>query len=293
MPNPQTIRIPADQLQGWEVVQNAPPVAAGRGSNPHGAPGASFSGLVSDVGDVGTGVVKGAGQTAFGLGDLVHRTPVLGSITDALAKMVGPEGTDPNAAFSQQPDVLNADNGAQHLGKVAEQVGEFFIPAGLAREAAVKGLVRLIPNSASPGMMSVLNKAGAIIGRTVGEAGSAAAVSDLHGDTHPGESASIAAGSSLLGSGLSATAPLIKSPIAQQVLPTLMAILGMKTAGGLTPGGVGAGLGMFSVARAMAQHLVQNPKAVPTVAKGLRLGVPAVGRGIAGARSASETEQGR
>lgn len=72
------------------------------------------------------GVAKGAGNTAFGLGKVVHDYTPIGRISDA----IHPD------AFEQRPEAIVPSNEAQRLGYTLEQMGEFFAPTGAAGKVA-------------------------------------------------------------------------------------------------------------------------------------------------------------
>lgn len=83
------------------------------------------------VGDLATGALKGVGQTAANLGRGVHMLPGVSSAIDAL---YGAPVSQPS--FQAADQVLAPTNTAQTIGKGAEQIGEFFIPAGAVSRAA-------------------------------------------------------------------------------------------------------------------------------------------------------------
>lgn len=83
------------------------------------------SSVLGTVADVGIGALKGAGRTAFGLGKMVRDYTPIGRISDAISP----------GAFDQVPPELEPSNTAQRVGFTAEQVGEFFTPAGIASKA--------------------------------------------------------------------------------------------------------------------------------------------------------------
>lgn len=225
------------------------------------------------VKDLAIGAAKGVGSTVTALGDLARKVPGVSSLDKVMAPI----------EFSTTPT-----NTAQSIGKGAEQIGEFLIPAGMARKAAIEGLVRLIPDAASPGTMKVLNKAGAVIGRTVGEMASAGAVSELHDDPNAGTTAMIAGAGPLIGSAASAAAPVIQNPMAQSVLATLAAVLGGKAFG--PSGGVGAGLGTYSLMRGAAKQMVSQPGATRAIRRVAFKGAPIAARTAAGISSESGRE---
>lgn len=78
--------------------------------------------------DVALGAAKGVGNTVYGLGKLVHDYTPIGRISDAIQP----------GAFEDKnkPPELTPTNTAQKVGQAAEQVGEFFLPTGMAGKAA-------------------------------------------------------------------------------------------------------------------------------------------------------------
>lgn len=239
-------------------------------------------GAVGAVKGLAKGFVKGAGETAFELGDMVHNTPGVGNLTDMLAKLVGPEGTNPDGAFSKTPEQLEAHGTAEEIGKTGEQVGEFFIAPGQARKAAIERLVRFIPNATPANQMKILNKIAAITGRVVGEAGSATAVSAIHGDENP-QYAGVAGGAGpLVGEGLSSAVGTLKTPGMQKIAPVLAAMLTMKGLGGITPEGLAGGMATFGLAKQGAKRLIENPATVRTAQNVARTGANVGGRVTAG-----------
>jgi hypothetical protein len=261
----------------------SPPQANGEPPPPEEEEGGSVLGSLAGF---GKGVAKQAGETAFDLGNLVHKTPLLGQLTDALAKAVGPQGTDPSAAFSRPPDELKASTGAEELGKTAAQVGEFFIPASPSRLAAVRQLVKLIPNASTARQMQMLNKIASLLGRTTGEAGSAAAVSALHGSEDPDVTAGAAGAGPLLGkgaeAGVSALESAAKTKVGRDLIPYLAAVLGMNLAGGLTPAGISSSIGAFGLARQGARGFLRDPRKMKLAKRALSKGAEVGTRGAAG-----------
>lgn len=239
---------------------------AGRPTPPAAAPSTSSmlkSGALA-VGDVGLGALKGLGESVFKGGQLVHRTPILGNVTDAIAKLLGPEGTDPDQAFAQMPPELASTSTAQHLGKFGEQVAEIGLLGKPARMAAIGGLVKAIPNSASPATMQVLNQVAAILGRSIGEGGAAGLSALAHEDPNPERAALIGASGPVAGAALGKAtdfaAQAMNTKLGAEILPLLVAGTAMQAAGGLTPGGLGAGLGTWGTMRAGARQVLTDPQ---------------------------------
>lgn len=218
------------------------------------------------VQDVLTGVGKGASETAFDLGSMVHKIPLIGDLTDKLSSYIGPDpkkypGADPSKAFATVPKDLEPTNAYQSGGKTAEQVGEFFVPAPSARLEAIKGLVRLIPDTASPQAMKLANRVLAHVGRVVGEAGSAGAVSAVHGDDNPGTSALIAGVTAGASQALGPMAKsLLQTKLGREIAPMLAAITAMHMGGGMSELGLGAGLGTYGILKRTASDALENPK---------------------------------
>ena len=121
--------------------------------------------------DPAIGAAKGVGNTVFGLGKLAHDyLPGVGAVSDAI--MPG--------AFNERPDALRPSNAAQQIGYTAEQIGEFFIPAGAAgklgklAEIAKSGGLTLaqtgspVTAGASAALTAALPGAAKVAGRAVG-----------------------------------------------------------------------------------------------------------------------------
>jgi len=252
-----------------------------------GAEFADYTGL-EFLKDLLTGVAKEGGDVAFNLGKGVHNTPVLGQLTDALAKLVGPEGTDPSAAFAQEPAELEATGrGGEQLGKGAGQLASFFLPVGPARAAAIKGLVKMIPNSASPAMMAQLNKLAALTGRIGGEAGSAAAVSAAHGDTTPGSAATAAATGTAAGEALGAGTTALRTGVGKKIAPIVAASLAMRGIQKKMPVGLGGSMGAFGLIKGLAHDFLTNPRYTTPMRRTLQ----AAGRGAGRVAANSATEE--
>lgn len=109
------------------------------------------------LGGLATGALKGVGNTVYNLGRLAHKIPGM----DVIAP-------DRAGAFEGgQPEMLEPTGGAQKAGYLAEQVGEFFVPA-----AATAGKLA--------GAAKLVGKAG-LAGRMATEAASAAGVTAAQG----------------------------------------------------------------------------------------------------------------
>lgn len=258
---------------------------ANSGELPAPDPQASQGLRRSKIKALGTGMLKGAGDTAINLGELVHSIPGIGDLTDKLATMVGPEGTNPETAFGAAPGAFTKpESGAESAGKTIEQIAEFFTPVkgtGLAkievlpsavRKGLITKLVSMIPNSAGPDAMKLMNKLATYTGRVAGDAGTSAAVSVAHGaDEGEAERAGLMAslGPAVLGPAANATAKgatkFAGSPMGRQILPYMTA-LGTSAAGNFSGAGLGAGLGAFGLTRMLARRLLDAQHITPRVA---------------------------
>lgn len=254
--------------EAWDALPDAPTNAAQPKATAAAADGAgsadSGGGVLRGLADLGIGATKGAAST---MEHLFHVTPT-GPDDPLTAKPMvhwGADGTKPS-------------NPMQAAGHAGEQIGEFLIPAGMAREAAIKGLVSLIPDAASPGVMKVLNKAGAYIGRTVGEMASAGSVASAHGDSDVGREMAIAGAGPALSGALGAA---INNPIVQRIL----ANTGGGVSAGVMPGGLGSKMGTFGIVKDLIEKYLQGGGG-SAIAKR----VPYLTRAAAGASSTTETE---
>lgn len=250
---------------------SAGPMAKGKTSPPR-------PGVGEMAGDFATGVAKGVGSTAVGLGNLVHKTPVLGDLTDILARMTG-GGDNPGNAFDAAQQQLTARPGTMEgTGKTAEQIAEFFTPvkgSGVlkvqtlptaVRSALVKKMVPYLKNS--PQLAGLVNKLAAV----GGDAGTAMGLSAAHG----GNEGDVAQAGTIAGVGAGALGPMAggaargatafaATPIGRQVVPYLAA-LGTSAAGDFSSGGLGAGLGAFGLSRMLARRFLDARHITPAVA---------------------------
>lgn len=238
------------------------------------------------VSELGTGAVQGAGETAVSLGNVVHSIPGVGNITDALAKLVGPEGTDPSAAFEQEAgDIASQGTGytgtpAEQAGRFGEKVGEFLVPGSKLAKAGEKAAVLLTPDkliNASPKAGRVMSALMGILGRSAGEAGQAGTISALQGEQNPEHEAAIAGTAPVAASGIAATLPLLRSPLLQKLL-SIMAGATVASQASSLGGSMGAGLGIYGGTRAALNELLKNPRLVSSMQRGTRKALPIAGR---------------
>ena len=135
--------------------------------------------------DVGTGVLKGAGQTATNLGRFVHMIPGVSRATDYLA---GTPGLSKNA-FSEADRQLTPTNTAQSIGKGVEQIWEFFIPGAAVEKAGMRlaSKVPALAKMARPAMEGLTSGGiAAAQGGDVAESGAATVLGALPSVAGPG-----------------------------------------------------------------------------------------------------------
>lgn len=132
----------------------------------------SGSGFMSFLGSVGktakslaTGALKGLGSTVVSTGELGTRT---------LGKLVGAQDVEGTTRMveSMKENELKPQNTAESIGFTAEQIGEFFVPAGGVGKATkaveavtkgnklVKGATKLIPQITSDIGVTTLQSGG-------------------------------------------------------------------------------------------------------------------------------------
>lgn len=124
------------------------------------------------VAGVYTGIAKGAGQSAYYAGKLMHSIPAVGAVLDEAAKIVGPKGTDPATAFAHPPDEVVPHGVAQYIGTFIETLGEM-----AATGKVSPGLAESLTKAVSP----YLAKAASIVPRAV-EGVRGAAQAAMHGE---------------------------------------------------------------------------------------------------------------
>lgn len=235
--------------------------------------------------DIAIGAAKGVGNRAVDLGSLVHNTPVVGSITDKLATMIGGPGTDPDMAFTKANQELEATSPAQSVGKGLEEMGEFFIPGEAASNAISRGISTLLrrpmPNVVrSVSSPKLVNRAIGVASRVLGEGASAGAVSALHGDEHPEYAASAGALGPVVGEGLAAGARAMGTPLGRRIAPVLLG--GTAVSAFPNPMGLGATLGMYGLSKGAVSDYLAGPGHIRSLEQLSRAGAKAGGRVGAG-----------
>lgn len=104
---------------------------------PPGAPSAPAAGMGTLVAEIGTGIMKGAANTAIGLGNLVYQyVPPIRAASDVAQRAIFGDVQPAGPLFAQARREVQPTNLPQALGYHGEQIGEFFIPAGYAGRAA-------------------------------------------------------------------------------------------------------------------------------------------------------------
>lgn len=208
--------------------------------------------------DLGVGAAKGLGESITEVGNFGRAMiPGLNKL-DTLMEPV---------EFS-----TTSENTAQSVGKTAERIAEFFVPAGAMRKAGVKAAVHAIPNSLSAPHMKIANKLAALLGRSAGEGASAAGVAALHGDESPETAGMIGAAGPAVGSLVGTAAKTLKNPMVSRLAPylTASAIMGASP----NVAGVSGALSGFGLVQALARQAVKNPRTIPMLQDLARRGVP-------------------
>lgn len=132
------------------------------------------SGLAT-LGDFVIGALKGGGETAINLGQMLHKIPGVSSLVDSL---YGQEGLS-NVAFDEARKVTQPTNTAQRIGKGVEQFAELMVPAakvGQATRGLGVGARMLAEGVAGAGMNAAQGAsptAGAVVGALVPGVGAA------------------------------------------------------------------------------------------------------------------------
>ncbi len=126
----KAMTIPREVKRGlWELKEAAAPMPVTEIAAPEYEPAAPAPSLAERAGqwakDTTIGNLKGLGSTVFGLGKMVRDYTPIGRISD----VIHPD------AFEQKPAELVPTNTAQKVGYGAEQIGEFFLPTGVAGAA--------------------------------------------------------------------------------------------------------------------------------------------------------------
>lgn len=236
--------------------------------------------LLRALSGTAVGAAKGVGDTAT---SLVGMVPGVTTATNAAGNAIGgklaellhgKDAVTPPVSKEQVADAFEPTTSAEKFGKAAEQIGEFFVPAGAASNAAVKGLVHLIPDAANPQTMKTLNKVAALVGRSVGEGASAGTLAAAHGDPHAGTVAEIGAAAPIAGAGVSA---LLASPKVQQILAMATA----AAPSGAVPSGFAARTGTYQMIRKEIEKILSSK---PVQRNAYRVGKGAT-RAVAGAVS--------
>lgn len=86
--------------------------------------------------DPAIGALKGAANTAIGLGEAAYRyVPGVAAVSDAVGDVIAPDTKPGAAAFTAARESVQPSNAAQQAGYTVEQVGEFFLPVGHTKKA--------------------------------------------------------------------------------------------------------------------------------------------------------------
>lgn len=207
--------------------------------------------------DVGTGVAKDVGETAFSAGQAVRAIPGLGTVTDALARLLGPEDTNPEAAFARTPDIFEGTTSGQRAGKVISQAAHYLLPGGLVRGLAKKAF------ATAPTVGPIASRLMGSLGRVTGEAASAAGVAGIRGETRPEAEAGLAGALTAAREIVPLLGPLLRFPLVQHIVASsIVGSMGSAGAGigGMVggAGGIGAGLGAYNAVRRVLATAAQR-----------------------------------
>lgn len=180
------------------------------------------------VADAAIGAVKGAGRTAVNLGRLVHQIPGVDALFGPIPSDSGVESTLG----------LNPTNTAQKVGLGAEQIGEFFIPAGEAEKGAVAVASHVAPYFRnSPRFVQAASK---IVPKAVAQGTAAAATASAQG-ADPTTAAVMGAATPVLGAAVSAGGEYIGSKAAPLVRAAIKpTVAAMRRVAGASATGIDA-----------------------------------------------------
>jgi hypothetical protein len=150
----------------------------GQPSTPAGPPPPPWytpEGLLQTAEDLGTGALKGLGQTATNLGRLPHLIP---GVSQAVDWLYGTPGLS-SQAFDAADTELAPSNTTQKVGKVGEQLGELLIPGG-AIEKAGSTLTGQVAPKLAPYVGKTVAK---LAPRVATEAAAGAGMAAAHGES--------------------------------------------------------------------------------------------------------------
>jgi hypothetical protein len=172
--------------------------------------------MVETIGNNVIGVMKGAGHTAVGLGDLFRHIPGLRQLSDAAA------GGNADASFAAADEALKPEGTAQKIGHGVEQAAEFLIPAGAAERGAATIAAKTAPLFRNaPRLVRAAVK---VAPRALTEALSSGSVAAAQGHD-PTAAVAIGAATPMLGAAVDAAAtaasPALRSAAESQVMQAL------------------------------------------------------------------------
>jgi hypothetical protein len=207
--------------------------------------------------DLALGAVKGAANTAVGLGRLVHKIPGVSGAVDSLYGMFGAD-VDSAKDFAQPRQAesrlgLNPANTAQKVGFIAEQGAEYLAPGKAVTSALARGAAnpRLLTRMAGEGLAAVPTALAQ--GQSAGGAGVTGTVSAV--------APAAVAGAARVAKGLTKAA-LRPTQEALETNPQLIDDI-LKDNISLSPEGVKKAQGLTDNAKAYAESLVDAHAAKP------------------------------
>lgn len=162
--------------------------------------------------DLATGIAKGLGQTVTNLGELIHKVPGVSTAIDALYGTPGLSKT----AFAQAQHALAPTTPLQTVGKVGEQIAEVVAPSRAITAAGTKAVTTLTPRLAP----LIGETAAKVLPRAAVEAASGGGMALAQGGD-PRVGAALGAVGPMIGAGVEAAAPGLKTAAEKKVVQAL------------------------------------------------------------------------
>lgn len=191
---------------GWTLVSpstEAPPPPSRMGF---------YQGAADVLGDLATGVVKGAGQSVINAGKLVQLIP---GVTTAVDGIYGTPGLSRNA-MTEADRVLTPSNTTQRIGKGAEQIAEIVMPSNALAKASTAVAAKVAPKLAP----LVGETAAKLVPRAAVEGAGNAAIASVQGGD-PTVAGVIGGAVPVVGRFTNSLAPALREAAEKQVMQAL------------------------------------------------------------------------
>ncbi len=135
---PKTLSPSQFSQQGGAISPHQDPIGFIKQQNQQATAPAKPNGFLSNLGNFGIGLLKGAGSTVEGLGKLgtTALDQTVGRVTNAVTGKGFTAPTENPIVENKLTQLTTPSNTAQQIGKGTEQVAEFLIPGGAEEEAA-------------------------------------------------------------------------------------------------------------------------------------------------------------